>query len=237
MRDGRTEDGHDGVLDELLDRAPVALELLAQPGVVGTDARPDVLRIGGLRSGREADEVAEEDGDDLALLAQGGGPSRAQRGGAETAELEAVRVFLPAGRTGHHAPSLGRQQQGKKALSPRQPAPLDLLRGATASVSVAANLGREIHMTKVTAATIAVVAGLALTMLAAPVAGESGNRVVASATGSGHMVRNGFTDVLVQRGSTRTGRAPVSCSCAAPSSASSCTSRSTASGSSGTGPT
>jgi hypothetical protein len=47
-------------------------------------------------------------------------------------------------------------------------------------------------MTRATAATVAAVAGLALTMLGAPTAGGESNRVVASATGSGHMVRNGF---------------------------------------------
>ena len=47
-------------------------------------------------------------------------------------------------------------------------------------------------MTRATAATVAAVAGLALAMLGAPAAGGESNRVVASATGSGHMVRNGF---------------------------------------------
>ena len=171
MRDGRT--GKTAMTASPMNSSTVplvALEPLAQPGVVG---RTRALTSSGSAASEAAvkpTRAAEEDGDDLALLAQGGGPSRAQRGGAETAELEAVRVFLPAGRTGQYAPSLGRQQQGKKASVRANRRRSILLRGATASVSVAANLGREIHMTKVTAATIAVVAGLALTMLAAPVA-------------------------------------------------------------------
>ena len=39
--------------------------------MVGTDASADVLGISGLRGGGEADEVTEEDGDDLALLLHG----------------------------------------------------------------------------------------------------------------------------------------------------------------------
>ena len=67
--DGRPEDRHHGIPDELLDRPAVELDLRPQARVVGADARPDVLGICGLRGGGEADEVAEEDGDDLALLA------------------------------------------------------------------------------------------------------------------------------------------------------------------------
>ena len=123
VRDGRSEDGHHGVADELLDRPAVELDLLPQARVVGTDARADVLGVGGLRGGGEADEVAEEDGDDLALLVHGRRRLRGQRSGAKTAELEAVWVLLAAGRTGQHAPSLGRRPQGKKARfqSPSSP--------------------------------------------------------------------------------------------------------------------
>ena len=41
-------------------------------------------------------------------------------------------------------------------------------------------------------ATAAAVAGLALTVIGAPTASGESNAVVASASGSGHMVRNGF---------------------------------------------
>jgi hypothetical protein len=66
--DRRTEDRDDGVADELLDRPAPALELAAQPLVVGAEDRGDVFGVEGLRPGCEADEVGEEDGHDLALL-------------------------------------------------------------------------------------------------------------------------------------------------------------------------
>ena len=68
VRHGSAEGGHDRVTDELLDRAAVALDLLPQAGVVGTDAGAHVLRVLLLGGGGEADQVAEEDGDDLPLL-------------------------------------------------------------------------------------------------------------------------------------------------------------------------
>jgi len=45
VRDRRTEHGHDRVADELLHRPLVALDLLPQARVVGTDTRADVLRV------------------------------------------------------------------------------------------------------------------------------------------------------------------------------------------------
>ena len=65
VRHRRAEDGHHRVADELLHRAAEALELVAQPGVVGTEQRPHLLRIHLLGARREADEIGEEDGDDL----------------------------------------------------------------------------------------------------------------------------------------------------------------------------
>ena len=62
------EESHYRVSDELLHRAAVALQVRAHSLVVRAEDRPHVLRVEllGLRS--EADEVAEEHGDDLALL-------------------------------------------------------------------------------------------------------------------------------------------------------------------------
>jgi hypothetical protein len=62
---GAPNSAHDGVADELLDRAAETLELVSQPLVVGTQDRLDVLRIELLGPRREADEVGEEHGDDL----------------------------------------------------------------------------------------------------------------------------------------------------------------------------
>ena len=59
VRDRRAEDGHHRVADELLHGAPVALDLLAEAREVRADAGADVLGVGLLRGGSEADEVAE----------------------------------------------------------------------------------------------------------------------------------------------------------------------------------
>ncbi len=70
--DGRPEDRHHSIADELLDRPAVELELTPQERVVRADAGTDIFGIHGFRGGREADEVAEEDGDHLALLLERG---------------------------------------------------------------------------------------------------------------------------------------------------------------------
>ena len=65
--DRRPEEGHDGVADELLDGAAVALELGAQLLVVRPQDRVDVLGVERLGPRREADEVGEEHRHDLSL--------------------------------------------------------------------------------------------------------------------------------------------------------------------------
>ena len=102
------EDGHDRVPDELLDRAAVALDVLPQAGVVGADAGADVLGVSRFRGGGEADEVAEEDGHDLALLLHGCRRLRGQRRRTERAEGELARQLLAARRACRHARSLRR---------------------------------------------------------------------------------------------------------------------------------
>ena len=69
VRDGDSEDGHDGISGELLHRASVALEDGTQVLEVALKASAQRFRIGRLSERRRADEVAEEDRDDLALLA------------------------------------------------------------------------------------------------------------------------------------------------------------------------
>ena len=56
---GRTEDGHDRVSDELLDRAAVTFDLASQPSVVRREQGADVLGVELLRSAGEADEVRQ----------------------------------------------------------------------------------------------------------------------------------------------------------------------------------
>src|SRR5438445_3953959 len=63
------------VADALLDGAAVPLQLRAQPRVVGLEDADDVLGIYLLGAGGEPDEVGEEHGDDLSLLAGGHAPS------------------------------------------------------------------------------------------------------------------------------------------------------------------
>jgi hypothetical protein len=107
VRHGRSEEGHDGVSDELLDRPAVMLELLAQEGVIWRERAPHVLHVHALAAAREPDEVGEEDGDHLALLA----PRRRGHGGpAAAAEPEAVRVVLTAVGADRHS---GRSVYGR----------------------------------------------------------------------------------------------------------------------------
>src|SRR5439155_4485062 len=68
VRSGRAEDAHHGVADELLNRAAEALDLLLRPAVVRAQELAYVLRVGPLRACGEANEVGEEDRDDLPFL-------------------------------------------------------------------------------------------------------------------------------------------------------------------------
>jgi hypothetical protein len=96
------------------------LDLPPQTRVVGPDAGAHVLRVRPLRGSGKADQVAEENAHDLALLADGSGRPRGQRRGAKAAEPEAVRILLAARRAGRHQPSLGaKAAEG----TPRKPGP------------------------------------------------------------------------------------------------------------------
>jgi hypothetical protein len=66
---GDPEDRHHRVPDELLDAAAVTLENRPQIFEVPPHPRAQGLGIGRLAERGRADEVAEENGDDLALLA------------------------------------------------------------------------------------------------------------------------------------------------------------------------
>jgi hypothetical protein len=113
--DGGTEDGHDRVPDELLHGAVVALDLLPQAGVVGTDAGAHVLRVLPLGRGSETHEIAEENRHDLPLLEQGRRCYFSERSAALVAELCPLRVLLAAARADQHEPSLGHQFRDKPA--------------------------------------------------------------------------------------------------------------------------
>ena len=68
VQDGHAEHGDDGVADELLHRPAVGLDRLASHGVVAAQEAVDQLGVVALRERGEADEVAEERGDDAALF-------------------------------------------------------------------------------------------------------------------------------------------------------------------------
>ena len=106
MGDRRAEERHDRVADELLHRPSVALDLGLDPRPVRSLQRAHLLRVEPLRLRGEADEVGEEDGDALSLLARRLG--LAERGPARETEPGALRVFLAALQAGRHAGSLGR---------------------------------------------------------------------------------------------------------------------------------
>ncbi len=97
----RAKDGHHGVADELLHRAAVALELEADALVVAGEDRSDVLGVELFRLRREADEIGEEDADDLPLFPRPRGfGSQGRRAGV--AEPGALGILLTAVRTGDH---------------------------------------------------------------------------------------------------------------------------------------
>jgi hypothetical protein len=108
VRERRAEDGHHGIADELLDRAAVALDLLAQACVVWADASAHVFRVLLLGGGREPDQVAEQHRYHLALLERGRGRGLSEWRAALQAKLGPLRVLLAARRADRHQSSLGK---------------------------------------------------------------------------------------------------------------------------------
>jgi class 3 adenylate cyclase len=102
VRQRGAEERHHGVADELLDRAPVALELGADTCPVRSLEGAHLFRIELLGAGGEADQVGEQDGQDLALLAGRRGFG-GERRGAACAEASVVRVLPSAGGADNHA--------------------------------------------------------------------------------------------------------------------------------------
>jgi len=97
----------------------VPLELGSDPGVVVREQRANVLRIECLGSGGRAHEVAEEDGDDLALLASFGLGDKGRS--AHAAEPESLRILLATVRTDdRHAGNVrrGGERDETVALTP-----------------------------------------------------------------------------------------------------------------------
>ena len=89
VRDRSAEQRDHRVADELLDRAAVALQLGSEAGIVGREPRSDVLRVHLLGLRGRADDVGEEDGDELPLLGR--------RLGAASGEPHARQNFAISG--------------------------------------------------------------------------------------------------------------------------------------------
>jgi hypothetical protein len=106
VSDWGPEHRDDGVADELLHRPTEALELLARSLVVHAQECPHVLGVARLGPCRRADEVDEDDADDLPLFAST--RNVAQRRAAFRAELRRFGVLEPARSTRLHTRSLGR---------------------------------------------------------------------------------------------------------------------------------
>ena len=101
------EDGEHGVADELLDDAAVALDEPLRQGAVALQQGVDKLVVCGLGVRCVADEVAEQSGDDLALLGEGArllerSFIRGQPGAAGRAEGELIGVLAGTRGTGGH---------------------------------------------------------------------------------------------------------------------------------------
>ncbi len=71
LEGGRSpEDRHHCIARELLDRAPRQLDLVTHGAVEALELRPDALGVTLSGVGGRADEVGEENRDELALLAR-----------------------------------------------------------------------------------------------------------------------------------------------------------------------
>ena len=138
------EHGHDRVADELLDRAAVPLDLVAQPRVVRRKRRADVLGVEPLGAAGEADEVGEENGDDLPLLPRG---LRGQRGPAAAAEAEALWILLSALGADDHGHTVRRatalRRGGLRGLEPAPEPPHALPTGGSSSGRIGAPVSRQ----------------------------------------------------------------------------------------------
>src|SRR5919108_5704648 len=69
VRGRRAEHGEHGVADELLEDTAILLDSALGLGVIQLERLADVFGIGTVRAGGEADEVHEQDGDELPFLA------------------------------------------------------------------------------------------------------------------------------------------------------------------------
>ena len=100
------------VADELLHAVLVPLDDLLHPLEVPRQQRAQRLRVGRLPERGRAHDVAEQDGDDLALLRT----RRARRSPALGTELERLDGLVAANSTSRHHPSVGRPDWKKTSF-------------------------------------------------------------------------------------------------------------------------
>ena len=110
------EHGHDRVADELLHRSAVGFDDPLHPLEVAGEERTQGFRIGGLPKRGRAGDVAEEDGDGLALLARRLG--RRQRSGTVRAESEVPVALAPTVGADRHISSLDLLEMKTRATLP-----------------------------------------------------------------------------------------------------------------------
>jgi len=89
VRNRDAEHGHDGIADELLNRASVSLDSLLHALEVAGEQRAQGLRVSRLPQRRGADDVAEEDGYDFALQT-----ARKHAGAAPLEQLDSPGVRM-----------------------------------------------------------------------------------------------------------------------------------------------
>ena len=115
VHDRHAEDGHHGVADELLDGATVMRDDRLHPIEVAREQRAQPLGIERLAERGRAGEVAEQDGDGLALLVR----KLARRfGAALRAEPERSFRLEAATRTCGHVASLGVSEEHDDVVHP-----------------------------------------------------------------------------------------------------------------------
>jgi hypothetical protein len=114
----RAEQGHHGVADELLHRSPEAFQVGPEALVVGGEHTSDVLDVQALGPAGEADQVAEQHADPLALLPAGGGRG-GQRRRAGQAEPGPLGVVLAAATADRHDRIVAEAATGRAGTGPR----------------------------------------------------------------------------------------------------------------------
>ena len=98
VRDRRAEDRHELVADDLVDAAPVGRDVGRERTEARVDEPLDLLGVGGLREGREADQVGEDERSRSALV--GSADERVPTRGAEAGLGGCARTARGAGHAG-----------------------------------------------------------------------------------------------------------------------------------------